>query len=284
MDVGAALVKLGVGLSRLLRYSFGGFLVLVLAAVVNPTGTKRVVDALTWQVTAPVAVVVGSGLYAAHRSLVIPLHHLGLCFILYLSDAICGTSPTASTSPTRWLGSLSVPVSRRMLAYTTLRRFDFFPRREKEALDLAHAEIGSVVMLAEGFAAAATYAMACPCRTRVEPLPLWLLSGAFLVASYMSAIAQHRSECLRFQCQRGRVILVLRSRGLLTTTPSSEPQGSPSVKKPILVVLAVLNAVVLLGQLWPEGAPPFARAVNLVFLFGSLAYFVAAALRRDANG
>lgn len=56
------------------------------------------------------------------------------------------------------------------------------------------------------------------------------------------------------------------------------------MKKPILVVLAVLNAVVLLGQIWPEGAPPFARAVNLVFLFGSLAYFVAAALRRDANG
>ena len=50
-------------------------------------------------------------------------------------------------------------------------------------------------------------------------------------------------------------------------------------RRAFLVVLIVLNAVVLLGQLWPEGAPPFARAVNVLFLVLSLAYFVAA-LRR----
>ena len=41
----------------------------------------------------------------------------------------------------------------------------------------------------------------------------------------------------------------------------------------VLVVLLVLNGIVLLGQLWPEGAPPFARAVNIAFLVLSLAYF-----------
>ena len=41
-----------------------------------------------------------------------------------------------------------------------------------------------------------------------------------------------------------------------------------------LVLLVVLNCVVLLGQLWPEGAPPFARAVNILFLILSLGYFV----------
>ena len=44
-------------------------------------------------------------------------------------------------------------------------------------------------------------------------------------------------------------------------------------RKPVLIMLVVLNAVVLLGQLWPEGAPPFARLVNIVFLVLSLAYF-----------
>lgn len=43
--------------------------------------------------------------------------------------------------------------------------------------------------------------------------------------------------------------------------------------KPVLVALIVLNAIVLLGQLWPEGAPPFARLVNVGFLLASLAYF-----------
>jgi hypothetical protein len=39
----------------------------------------------------------------------------------------------------------------------------------------------------------------------------------------------------------------------------------------LLVVMLILNAVVLLGQLWPAGAPPFARAVNIAFLLLSLA-------------
>ena len=47
----------------------------------------------------------------------------------------------------------------------------------------------------------------------------------------------------------------------------------------ILVLLLLLNGVVLLGQLWPAGAPPFARAVNILFLALSLGYFLGA-LRR----
>ena len=44
----------------------------------------------------------------------------------------------------------------------------------------------------------------------------------------------------------------------------------------LLIVLIVLNCVVLLGQLWPEGAPPFARFVNILFLLLSLLYFFGA--------
>jgi hypothetical protein len=46
------------------------------------------------------------------------------------------------------------------------------------------------------------------------------------------------------------------------------------ISRPLLILLIVLNAVVLLGQLWPAGAPPFARAVNVVFLLLSLGVFV----------
>ena len=44
----------------------------------------------------------------------------------------------------------------------------------------------------------------------------------------------------------------------------------------VLIILVVLNCLVLLGQLWPEGTPPFARAINILFLLMSLFYFVAA--------
>ena len=46
------------------------------------------------------------------------------------------------------------------------------------------------------------------------------------------------------------------------------------MKKGILFVLIVLNTIVLLGQIWPDGAPPFARTVNIIFLLGSFFYFV----------
>lgn len=51
-------------------------------------------------------------------------------------------------------------------------------------------------------------------------------------------------------------------------------------ERPILWILIVLNAMVLLGQIWPEGAPPFARTANIVFLAGSLAWFLRAARQR----
>ena len=46
------------------------------------------------------------------------------------------------------------------------------------------------------------------------------------------------------------------------------------LKRVGLIVLIVLNVIVLLGQVWPEGAPPFARTVNIIFLVLSLTVFV----------
>ena len=51
----------------------------------------------------------------------------------------------------------------------------------------------------------------------------------------------------------------------------------------VVGILVLLNAVVLLGQLWPEGAPPFARGVNIGFLLVSLLYFVSELLGRHSR-
>ncbi|MBL7718930.1 MAG: hypothetical protein JNL72_08850 [Flavipsychrobacter sp.] len=50
--------------------------------------------------------------------------------------------------------------------------------------------------------------------------------------------------------------------------------------KPILIILLLLNIVVLLGQLWPDGAPPFAPIVNIIFLIASLLFFLYSLLRQ----
>lgn len=52
---------------------------------------------------------------------------------------------------------------------------------------------------------------------------------------------------------------------------------SLTMTKPVklfLIVLIVLNIMVLAGQLWPAGAPPFARVVNIAFLVLSLGVFI----------
>ena len=58
---------------------------------------------------------------------------------------------------------------------------------------------------------------------------------------------------------------------------TSHPAGPTQMKpRAIIPVLLLLNIAVLVGQIWPEGAPPFARTVNIVFLAASLVYFVLA--------
>ena len=54
-------------------------------------------------------------------------------------------------------------------------------------------------------------------------------------------------------------------------------------KKIGIVVLIILNIIVLAGQIWPDGAPPFARTVNIVFLILSLLFFVLLFIRQGSN-
>lgn len=56
------------------------------------------------------------------------------------------------------------------------------------------------------------------------------------------------------------------------------------MSKSILIVLLVLNAIVLLGQLWPEGAPPFARTVNIIFLVAMMVFLLSTLFRSRRKG
>ena len=46
------------------------------------------------------------------------------------------------------------------------------------------------------------------------------------------------------------------------------------IGKKMIIVLLILNAIVLLGQIWPEGAPAFAVKVNIFTLILNLVLFV----------
>lgn len=54
-----------------------------------------------------------------------------------------------------------------------------------------------------------------------------------------------------------------------------------NLKNTILIVLIILNSMVLLGQIYPEGVPPFAKFVNIGFLVMSLIYFLSQLRRKN---
>jgi hypothetical protein len=83
---------------------------------------------------------------------------------------------------------------------------------------------------------------------------------------------------------------ILRDLWLIYSYPKSDlfdtPLKNESMTKSmriILVVLIILNMIVLLGQIWPEGAPPFAREVNILFLALSLLYFLSQIMGRKGG-
>jgi len=50
-----------------------------------------------------------------------------------------------------------------------------------------------------------------------------------------------------------------------------------------IVALIVLNIIVLLGQIWPDGAPPFAKTVNIVFLILNMFFISSLLVRRKSK-
>jgi hypothetical protein len=52
------------------------------------------------------------------------------------------------------------------------------------------------------------------------------------------------------------------------------PENKNMRKKSTLILAIVLNCIVLLGQLWPKGAPPFAGIVNIFTMILNLPIFI----------
>lgn len=213
----AILEEFGIGLSRLIYYTYGGALFIAMAIIVNPTGTKYVLAGVSWQLATLTLLILGVGIYAAHRNAVIPIHHAGGCLILYVYETLRRVRVPAckSSSPTRWLGSKSVgvPWGRRISAYTTLRHSNFFSKQEEERLNILHAEAGLVVMTSEAFLLASWFAWKYP--SAVASCALFWIGIVFFLASYVGPIGQHRAECWRMQARRVEVILLLKRFGIL---------------------------------------------------------------------
>lgn len=211
MDAIQIMKSLGMGLSRALRYLFPGVLLMVAFALVDPCHAIRLYYSVGWQLFVLVAVVLGIGLYAIHRRLIIPFHHLCGCIFLSIGDFFCHVEPENSLSPTRWFGSLYPPVPRfrRMLAYSDIRRWWFNSAEERDDVNLQHAENGLPVMISEAIIVIALY----PRSWIIQFVDQGWLLGVGIVLFLLSAIAgmqEHRTECAHFKTDIPRAQHILR--------------------------------------------------------------------------
>ena len=209
--------SLGLGLSRLLCFSYGGFLLVVCAACFAPSGIKTLIDALHPSLAILAIVVIGSAIYVLHRTIVMPVHHVLVCGFFRVSDKSADVGDTAelTSSPTIYLGdALGVAPRRRTTAYNVLRRSDFFTN--KESLEVAHAENGLLVMTGVGLLIAAAYGLSQG-RSLLLTVTLLVLAVIFIAASFKAEKIQYSIECMAIRERPIEAMKILVKTGVLRT-------------------------------------------------------------------
>jgi hypothetical protein len=209
--------SLGIGLVRLLCYSYGGFLLVVFAACFAPSETKTLIDALHPSLAIAAIVVIGAAIYVLHRTVVMPVHHVLVYWLLRITDKSgdFGDLAESTSSPLVYLGEvLGVVPGRRKTAYDVLRRGDFFTN--KESIDTAHAENSLLVMTGTGLLIATVYGLG-----RGSSLPMMVilivLAIIFIAASFKAEMIQYSLECLAIKERPIEAMKILVKTGVLRT-------------------------------------------------------------------
>ena len=208
--------SLGLGLSRLLCFSYGGFLLVVCAACLAPSQVKTLIDALHPSLAILAVVVIGAAIYILHRTIVMPIHHLMLCWFFRAADKSGDIRDLAesTSSPTIYLSeALGVAPKRKTTAYNVLRHSDFFTN--KESLEVAHAENGLLVMTGVGLLIAALYALAH--RNFLLALIFLVLAIIFILASFKAEMVQYSLECMAIRERPVEAMKILVKTGILRT-------------------------------------------------------------------
>jgi len=209
--------SLGLGLSRLLCFSYGGFLLVVCAAFFAPSGIKTLIDTLHPSLAILAIVVIGAAIYVLHRTIVMPVHHGLVCWFFRVTDQSGDVGDLAefTSSPTIYLGdALGVAPKRRTTAYNVLRRSDFFTN--KESLEVAHAENGLLVMTGVGLLIAAAYGLSQG-GSLLLTVTLLVLAIIFIAASFKAEMIQYSIECMAIRERPIEAMKILVKTGVLRT-------------------------------------------------------------------
>ncbi|MCJ7577544.1 MAG: hypothetical protein MUO91_03755 [candidate division Zixibacteria bacterium] len=179
-------------ISTILRYGYGGFLLVGLLALRDHVQVEAWIKA-TGTVVAPLIVFcVGACIYVVYRYVVgeflfYPFMHS----VHFLTDRLFYRDGQR-TSPTGFLGQGGMCFSQRRQAYTAIRR-GFFEPCMRETLNLAHSEIHILYLTAVEFAAATSLWWTDPSH-KVVSWVFIVAAAVTFIAAVVTDINQHKME------------------------------------------------------------------------------------------
>lgn len=190
------LSKLGIGLSRVLRYSYPSILIIVLMWLFEPDKTRNMLESLgkTEFLAIFILIVIGAGFYVLYRSIIIPLHHLLFIGFHRFEEKCRGITRKDTMNPVIYLREeLKVSLGWGMIAYSYLRQSDFF--KQKKEIDIKHAEASLLVMTIVGLFAGGIYDKFIRTQPKGYFWFMVVLSMVFFVSSLLYSRVTHSLEC-----------------------------------------------------------------------------------------
>jgi hypothetical protein len=204
---GKELKELGLGIVQFLKYSFAGCVFLGVLAVFAGDFVKNTRDKIGDSLSVFATVIIGAGVFAFHRTLIIPIHHwlgIGLhrAFEHLRQERRWKAGRRNSHNPVIWLRE-EYKVER----FLGIRAYSHLRAQERgvifgdpDTINLFHAQNGFLVMTGTAFLASGVYELLAD----VKKVPPWLLLLAWViiwVLSYVPSMTQHANEYLEL-CKR----------------------------------------------------------------------------------
>jgi hypothetical protein len=204
------------GVSRILRYSYGGLLLTLLAAIINPQAVSPIANALG-TVLAPLAALgFGVGIYVVHRHVIgeFFLYPL-LSFFHDFIDRKKGRLLANSTNCVKYIEELGVEKGDCRAAYIAARG-TFFESSVREHLDIVHSELHMLWITVDETVLAGLYLAA-------KGRPTFLVFAISMIVAICAALAdihQHQLEChmLKMAARDGKLRIFFQETGYLLNT------------------------------------------------------------------
>lgn len=188
-------------LGRLLKYSYGGFIVSIIAVLVDPEAVKRVATILGTVLSPLVTIGMGVCIYVLHREVFgeLVLYRL-LSFAHDCWDWVRGRKGNRVTNTLAYLGILGVRSGNRRAAYNAVRN-SFFKPDMRGRFDILHTELHLLWITVDVLIIASFY-QALAMHSLYLLLPVLTFFLAVLAA--VADIRQHQLECHQLKIEEKR--------------------------------------------------------------------------------